>query len=347
MPNDIFHALCIYRTAGIGPVKFNNLIAAHGSLDAAADTLNLSQDFKDSILREMEALDKIGGFYISSADEDFPQSLRCAHGCAPILSVVGNRKTLTKKTFGCVGTRHASSSGMNLMHGIAKRLAENNCAVVSGMAMGTDSSAHIGALDADGDTNTIAVFAGGVDYVWPPENQILYERIKERGCVVSEMPIGVQPLPRQFAHRDKIIAALSDQLVLGESNEGSGSLITANFTLSLGRRIHAIPSHPSDPRSYGSNKLIREGKATLCRGADDFFPELELDCCVVNTKTADSEGIEGCYGGILDFIGSIPITESDLSLRTGKNISIIKTELAILEMQNRIERASGGIIRRT
>lgn len=342
--NDIFYQLCLYRSNGVGPLKFANLIATHGDARAAAASLNLTQEFKDQISREMESAEKIGAFYICGADDDFPKNLKHSYGCAPVLCCLGNRETLRRSAVACVGTRHASSAGLNIMQDIAGRFAENDYAVVSGLAMGTDTAAHRGALMASGNANTIAVVAGGVDYVWPLENQKLYEEILSRGLVLSEMPVGTKPVAYQFAQRNRIIAALAEKLVLGESNEKSGSLITAGFAAEFGRRIYAIPTHPSDARGAGPNRLIREGRATLCCGADDFFPKLEMKPCVVNTKTADFGDDLDENSEILDLIGFTPLSESAIASATGKNIAIIKKKLIVLEMQNQIIRVAGGFV---
>ncbi|MDR0319191.1 MAG: DNA-protecting protein DprA [Rickettsiales bacterium] len=325
-------------------MKFASLIAKFGSAEAAAESLNLSDDFKDSIRREIGSLEAAGGFFIADSDDDFPKSLKHAYGCPPILSVIGNRAVFAKKMISAVGTRHASAAGMNIMRAIALRLAENDVAVVSGMAMGTDAAAHNGALAAPGDANTVAVLAGGADYIWPLENEKLYHEIISRGCVVSDMPFGFKPSAAHFAQRNRIVAALGEKLVLGESNEGSGSLITAAFAKDFGRRIFAIPSHPSDPRAAGPNRMIREGAASLCSGPDDFFPKLEFMCGIDNTKKADSGEKSELGNRILDLLGSIPLSESVIAEQTGKNIALIKKELVLLEISGLIEKTNGGFV---
>ncbi|MDR0449066.1 MAG: DNA-processing protein DprA [Rickettsiales bacterium] len=322
-------------------------MAKYGDAEAAAASLDLSDSFKDSVKREMDSLRALGGFYISDADDDFPKNLKHAYGCAPILSVLGNRAALDKKSVSVVGTRHASAAGMDIIRDIAKRLAENDVAVVSGMAMGTDAAAHEGALRADGDANTIAVLAGGVDYVWPLENRKLYDDIVRRGAVVSEMPVGFKPTATHFAQRNRIVAALGEKLVLGESNEGSGSLITANFAKDFGRRIFALPGHPADPRAHGPNRLIREGAATLCMGADDFFPKLEFGGSIDNTKKAVLRAESALGNRILDLMAASPSSESVIASALGENIAIIKKELVLLEISGRVEKANGGFIRKS
>jgi DNA processing protein len=119
-------------------------------------------------------------------------------------------------------------------------------------------------------TGTIAVVGGGIDVVYPPENQQLYEEIGARGVLVSEMPLGMAPLPRHFPRRNRLISGLSRGVVVVEAAERSGSLITANYALEQGREVFAVPGSPLDPRSRGANRLLRQG-ATLTESVDDVL----------------------------------------------------------------------------
>jgi DNA processing protein len=148
-------------------------------------------------------------------------------------------------------------------------LADAGLVVASGLARGIDAAAHEGALRG----GTVAVVAGGVDIVYPPENAELHERVRAEGCIVSEMGLGVQPQARHFPRRNRIISGLSRGVVIVEASEGSGSLITANFALEQGREIFAVPGSPLDPRAKGTNRLIREG-ATLTESAEDVLAVL-------------------------------------------------------------------------
>ena len=141
--------------------------------------------------------------------------------------------------------------------------------VASGLARGIDSAAHEAALEH----GTVAVVAGGVDIVYPPENEALYRAIAERGAVISEMRLGEAPQARHFPRRNRLISGLSRGVVVVEAAERSGSLITANYALEQGREIFAVPGSPLDPRAKGANRLIREG-ATLTEGAEDVLAVL-------------------------------------------------------------------------
>jgi len=203
--------------------------------------------------------------------------------------------------------------------------------------MGTDSAAHTGALLDTGDSVTIAVLAGGVDYIWPKENEKLYQEIVERGLVVSDMPPGFVPVANNFIARNRIVAGLSEMLVLGEADEKSGSVATASMTLEIRRPLWAVPSHPSDERSAGPNRFIRKGEAKLCSGASDFFQAVEKN--VKNNECEDSNSV------LLNLIGSVPISESVLTSLAKKNISETLAELVVLELSGFVKKVDGGYVR--
>jgi DNA processing protein len=236
-----------------------------------------------------------------------------------------------------VGTRHATAAGMEFMSELAHEFAKRGYAVVSGMAMGTDSAAHNGALRDSGDSQTIAVLAGGVDYIWPLENEKLYHEIIERGCVVSDMPVGFKPVANNFISRNRVVAGLSSELILGEADEKSGSVATANFVLELGRRLWAIPSHPSDERSVGPNRFIASGSAKLCSGASDFFAS--------SSKKNGGKEKNETTSMRFDLIGSVPVSENVLTGLVKKSISEIAPELVRLELDGLVKKTSGGYVR--
>ncbi|MDR1207076.1 MAG: DNA-protecting protein DprA [Rickettsiales bacterium] len=338
--DDLFHKLLILRTPRVGPVKYAELVEKFGSVAAVVDSLHSSDAHIDSVKREMDAAARIGIRYISDDSQYYPENLRCARNHPPVISVCGNLETLQKRTIAIVGTRHATAAGMRIVSDLARAFAENNCAVASGMAAGTDAAAHAGALAACGDAQTIAVLAGGADYIWPPENEKLYRQICERGCVVSEMPVGFTPVATNFIQRNRWIAGLSEMLILGEADEKSGSRATAEFMLGYARRVYAIPGHPLDARSIGPNRLIKSGRATLCVGPDDFFIRTGKEKKgnnVVAKQIAENE--------ILDRLGNIPVTESVLAELVKKNVFEIKRELVMLELGGFVKRLDGGYVK--
>jgi DNA processing protein len=170
-----------------------------------------------------------------------------------------------------VGSRRASSYGMEMARSLGRDLAACDVPVVSGMAYGADSAAHEGALAAGGPT--IAVMPGGADHAYPGGKRRLYEQVKTSGLAVSEMPPGMRPFRWSFPARNRIMAALARMTVVVEGTEGSGSLITAGFAQDLGRDVGAVPGQATSPLAAGPNRLLSEG-AVVVRSATDVLDAL-------------------------------------------------------------------------
>lgn len=326
--------LLILRTPGIGPVKYNALLEKYGDIDSVVDSLNLTEDFKDSVKREINMANELNIKYIFEDDSFYPSELLKIKNHPIVISVRGNVETLRKKKVAIVGTRHSTATGMNFVSDLAQSFANHEYAVVSGMAMGTDSAAHIGALKPNGDTQTIAVLAGGVDYIWPIENESLYYEIIERGCVISEMPVGLKPNAQNFVQRNRWVAGLAEMLVISEADLKSGSMTTARFAIDYKKPVFAVPGHPSDARSAGPNSLIRNGTATLCMSSKDFFGDEKEK--IKKNKTYKNE--------ILDKLGMIPVSESVLANLVKKTVAEIKSDLVVLELQGLIRKQDGGYV---
>lgn len=326
--------LLILRTPGIGPVKYNALLEKYGDIDSVVDSLNLTEDFKDSVKREINMANELDIKYIFEDDSFYPSELLKIKNHPIVISVRGNVETLRKKKVAIVGTRHSTATGMNFVSDLAQSFANHEYAVVSGMAMGTDSAAHIGALKPNGDTQTIAVLAGGVDYIWPIENESLYYEIIERGCVISEMPVGLKPNAQNFVQRNRWVAGLAEMLVISEADLKSGSMTTARFAIDYKKPVFAVPGHPSDARSAGPNSLIRNGMATLCMSSKDFFDDEKEK--IKKNKTYKNE--------ILDKLGMIPVSESVLANLVKKTVAEIKSDLVVLELQGLIRKQDGGYV---
>jgi len=331
----LLQKLLILRSPNVGPVKYNKLIAEHGDVCAAVDSLHLNQEFIDSIRHEMDCAMDLGIKYISDDNPYYPKNLRDIKNHPPVISARGNLETLKKKVVSMVGTRHSTASGMNFMSEIATAFAEHNFAVASGMAMGLDASAHAGALRVSGDSQTIAVLAGGVDYIWPLENESLYYEIMDRGVLISELPVGATPVASNFIQRNHWIAALADLFIIGEADAKSGSMSTARFAIDYKKRIFAVPGHPSDPRSIGPNSLIKNGLATLCMSVKDFFDD-EKDKNHIKNDAREND--------VLDKIGMIPVSESVLANLVKKTVPEIKADLVMLELQGLIRKQDGGYV---
>jgi len=271
--------LRLSRTEQVGPVTFHNLIARFGSASAALENLprmaarggrgNFTLPDPAQADAEIAALAKLGGRLIASCEPDYPAGLAALEAPPPLISILGHPHLLQKDMVAIVGARNASALARKFTDTLSRDLGFAGLVVASGLARGIDASAHEAALAV----GTVAVVAGGVDIVYPPENQTLYDAIRERGVIVSEMRLGEAPQARHFPRRNRIISGLSRGVVVVEAAERSGSLITAQYALDQGREIFAVPGSPLDPRARGTNRLIREG-ATLTECAEDVISAL-------------------------------------------------------------------------
>lgn len=331
----LLQKLLILRSPNIGPVAYNKLLSEYGDIYSVVDSLHLNQDFIDSVKREMDLAYELGIEYIADDDTRFPKNLLNIKNHPIIISVRGNMDTLSKPTVSMVGTRHSTAAGMNFMSNLAANFVEHGYVIASGMAIGTDTAAHMGALQVDGNSQTIAVLAGGVDYIWPLENESLYYEIIDRGAIISEMPVGAKPNGTNFVQRNHWIAGLCDMLIIGEADMKSGSMTTARFALDYKKPVFAVPGHPSDPRSVGPNHLIKTGSATLCMSEKDFFDDVK------NTNKKKNCAHDNI---ILDKLGMIPVSESVLANLVKKSVSEIKAELVVLELQGLIRKQDGGYV---
>ena len=339
--SDLFEKLLILRTPRIGPAKYNALIRKFGDVRAAAASLRSDDAHRDAVLREMDRAAVLGIKYVADTDADYPAALRRITNHPPVISVRGNLAALRQPTVAMVGTRHSTAAGMMFMGNLAREFASRGFTVASGLAMGTDAAAHRGALAAPGDAQTVAVVAGGVDYIWPIENESLYHEIVARGAVISEMPVGFVPVASNFIMRNRWVAGIADRLILGEADLKSGSMATARFAREYGRDVWAIPSHPSDSRAAGPNSMIASGDAHLCGGVSDFFRTDKKKAPEKEKMEKDNDATDS----LLDKLGTVPMSETVLTQIVKKDISEIKRELVVLELRGLVRKTDGGYVR--
>ena len=254
-------------------------MAEHGTADAALAALpaiaraagvDTYEPCPEGVARaEMRAGAKAGARMICRGDAAYPAALAETPDAPPLLWCRGNPALLARPMVALVGARNASSLGTRMARALAAGLSDQGIVVVSGLARGIDTIAH-GAALAGG---TVAVMAGGLDVVYPPENAGLAGEIADRGLILTEQPFGLEPQARHFPLRNRIISGLSRAVVVVEAAQGSGSLITARMALDQGREVMAVPGHPFDARASGCNQLLRDG-AVLVRGAADVIAAL-------------------------------------------------------------------------
>ncbi|MEO0400192.1 MAG: DNA-processing protein DprA [Pseudomonadota bacterium] len=296
--------LQLIRTQSIGPVTFRRLVAKYGDAGAALEALpslaasaGRKKPFviasRDSVEAELAAADAIGAQAIALIEPHYPAILATIADPPPILYALGHVSLFEKPAVALVGARNASAVGRKLAADFARGLGEGGYAVVSGLARGIDGAAHQAALE----TGTIAVVAGGVDVIYPPEHADLTHEIARAGLVISERPPGTQPTSRDFPRRNRLISGLSRGVVVVEAAARSGTLITARMAAEQGREVFAAPGSPLDPRCKGSNNLIRDG-ATLAETAEDIIMAL-----AAQIRGADERERDGFRLGEFDFEG--------------------------------------------
>jgi DNA processing protein len=297
--------------------------------------------------REIEALERVGARLLTLGDPDYPAALAALDDAPPVLSALGDVGLLSRKSVGVVGARNASANGRKLAEMIARDLAAAGYAVVSGLARGVDAAAHRGALPA-----TVAVVAGGIDVVYPPEHEELYRAIAAGGAVVAELPVGTVPQARHFPRRNRLISGLSLGVLVVEAAQRSGSLITARFALEQGREVLAVPGSPLDPRCQGTNHLLRQG-AVLTESAADVIAALEgmtpaapalgpLALEEAEAPPLDDSALAEARRSVAELLGPAPVATDEL-LRQGQlPAAVVRTVLLELELAGRLERHPGG-----
>jgi DNA processing protein len=220
----------------------------------------------------LEAVCIYGADIIPITDERYPELLKNIPD-PPLALYCRGKLQKEEACVAVVGSRRATCYGLDMAKRLSGDLAKQGVTIVSGMARGIDSKAHLGALESGG--RTIAVLGCGVDVIYPFENRDLMNRICESGAVISEYVPGTQPIPANFPARNRIISGLSQGVAIIEAGEKSGSLITADFALDQGREVFAVPGNINSRNSCGTNKLIREG-ARLVTDAADILEELGI-----------------------------------------------------------------------
>jgi DNA processing protein len=358
--------LRLSRTENIGPITFYNLVQRYGSAQDALDALPgiaarsrrakpLNVPSIAAAEKEYEAIRRLGAEIILANERDYPLPLASTEDAPPVLCYKGRRELLNKNAIAIVGARNASHHGRKFAYKLGADLGAEGYVVASGLARGIDTAAHEGSLP----TGTIAVVAGGIDVVYPPENRKLYEKIGEEGLILAENPPGMPPRAQDFPRRNRIVSGLSSGIVVVEATERSGSLITARLAGEQGRDVYAVPGHPMDPRAEGPNRLIREG-ALLIRNAGDVLENIQEFRGAGRTynmqdgaRAANPEpplslvpafDDEQVRGALLANLSLNPANIDDLVRSAGINIASARVVLMDLELAGTVQRLPGNRI---
>ena len=357
----------LIRSENVGPVAFRELINRYGGAQKALDALpEISRRAgskrpiricpRDAAEAELEAAARAGAEPVFMIEPGYPPALAAIDTPPPLLYVKGRRDVLLKPGIAIVGSRLCSAAGAKLAGLFAHRLGEAGYAVVSGLARGIDGAAHMAALA----TGTIAVLAGGIDVIYPPEHDGLYDQIASDGCLVSEMPPGFKPRGQDFPRRNRIISGISLGVIIVEAAARSGTLITPRYANEQGRDVFAVPGHPLDPRAEGTNKLIKTG-ATLVTEADDVLQALEPISGLRDggarlrwqpVETLPDADVpppilgERDYQMVLSALGPAPVDVDAVMRATGLSTRAVQIALMELDLAGLITRPCTGLIAR-
>jgi len=351
--------LRLIRTPHVGPVSWHQLMQRFGSGEAALAALpdlvlrggagKVRIAPAEAAEREIARVAELGARHLFSDEPGYPALLREIDSAPPVLIVRGDTAMLAQPSVAIVGARNASAAACRFARQIAADLAGQGITIVSGLARGVDTAAHVGALGGA----TAAVIASGIDIAFPTENAALQDKIATDQLLIAEQPPGAEPLARHFPARNRIIAGLALGTVVIEAAPRSGSLITARRAGDYGREVMAVPGSPLDPRAQGCNLLIREG-ATLIQTAADVLEAVgPIDRRMVREPSSapvagpagvEAEAADGDRDGIAGLLGPTPVPVDELVRQSGRPPTVVQLVLLELELAGRVERHAGGKI---
>jgi DNA processing protein len=334
------------RTPGIGPVTFAELLRRHRTPAAALDALpGLARKAGKAtppaipsaarIEDEINRTQRHGARLLASCEAAFPALLRTLEPPPPILSVLGDVSLAQRPCVAMVGARNASAVGRKIARDMAAGLGAAGWVVVSGLARGIDAEAHAASLSS----GTIAVLGGGVDHIYPPENEGLYRDIAQRGLIVSESPLGHRAQARDFPRRNRIISGMARGVVVVEAAEGSGSLITARMAGEQNREVMAVPGSPLDPRAVGAIRLLQQGAHVVIDARDviavlDALPRLALRAPSGGEYDADPEAGDtppGQVAAVREALSPAPLSVEEIARAAG--ISVRRCMIILMELE--------------
>jgi DNA processing protein len=286
---------------------------------------------------------------ITLYDSSYPDSLRRIYAPPVLIFTRGNAELLlSERNIAVVGTRKISDYGKRITEELCRSFAANDVTVTSGFAVGVDTTAHRSVYDAGG--RTIAVLGSGIDYIYPNSNkQFAAELLAfDRGLIISELPLGTSPDPKNFPARNRIVSGLADAVVIIESDVKGGSMITASLAFDQNKDIFALPGDIGRISSAGPNELIRSNRAKLFRNADDILTEMGWIAVDKSLKSASKKRknlnnytiFEQDIIQILDEAGE-PLHIDTIAERTGKDVQTLLVELLELEFKDGVRQLGG------
>lgn len=356
---DRLACLRLIRSDNIGPVTFRELISHFGNAKAAlAAVPDLSKRGgrtiricgQDAAEAELARAQKIGARALFVLEPDYPAPLAALDAPPPLIYVKGDRALLGRPTLAIVGSRQCSAAGAKLARRFADDLSRAGYVIASGLARGIDSLAHSASLAR----GTVAVLAGGLDIVYPPEHDELQRSIGEKGALVSEMPPGFVPRGQDFPRRNRIISGLSLGVLVIEAARRSGTLVTARLANEQGREVFAIPGHPLDPRAEGTNALLKKGATLVTEPADvlgALTPLTRTPGRALRDEAEDTSlGVapppltQSERDKVVAALGPVPVDVDAVVRTTGLTTRAVQVVLLELALAGRLERHGSGLV---
>ena len=315
--------------------------ALRGVIGDRLAALLLDTDNRDAVARALDWATQPGQHILTLADSAYPQALLDIPDPPTLLYVRGRIDLLNRPSLAMVGSRHPTPQGLDNAHQFAVALAKAGLVIVSGLALGIDAAAHQGALAGGGDS--IAVIGTGNDRIYPARNRELAIALAERGCVISEFPLGTPVAAANFPRRNRLISGLARAVLVVEATVDSGSLITARLAAEQGREVCAIPGSIHAPQARGCHKLIKQG-AKLVETAEDVLEELGLDnrpTHKTDSPTTTTRSDDPNSAHILAALGYDPCPLDTLIQRCGLTAEALSVILLRLELDGQVAALPG------
>jgi DNA processing protein len=348
-PSRIHAILEVCHTAtGAFSAPFEFLRSIPGITPAAASAI--AAGGVSAGIRALEEAERLGGRVLIAGDPGYPSLLHQIPEPPPVLFALGDLALLERPAVAIVGSRDHTDYGAEVARALGWGVASAGLAVVSGMARGLDAVAHAAALDSGG--ATIGVLGNGLGVIYPAANRALYQRVEERGLLLTEFPPGEKPTAGSFPRRNRLISGLARVTVIVEAAEGSGALITAGTALDQGRDVMVVPGNITSPSSVGANRLIRDGAEPLL-SSDDLlahYPEAirppEGFAGLPPPTKPLPEGLGADDRAIAELLGTEAVMLDDLVGRSGRPPQELLAVLCALEIAGVVEQRPGRVFRR-
>ncbi len=347
MNKNLIYWFALKKLKGIGEVKFLTLLEKYKDPEIILKDILKPNNLKELIdfgKKELENCEKLNIEVVTFLDDNYPETLRNINSPPPFIFLKGNKKLLKKKdSIAVVGSRNPSNYGKKILDIFIQEIVKFDIIIISGLAKGIDGYAHSLALKEKGET--IAVIGNGIDIKYPSENKKLYDKIAEKGLIISEFFIGTLPEAPNFPKRNRIISGLAKGVVVVEAGKKSGSIITAMYAIEQGKEVFAFPGNVFSYKSIGNHYLIKNG-AYLIENAKDLleilFPE-KLD--KINNylhrqqPKFDSENEKIIY----EILKDEPLSIDALIIKTGINHGEIFATISSLQLKGLIYEQPGKI----